>query len=700
VPGSLDAPLDKLFAPSSVAVVGASQREESIGQRVIRNLVRFGFAGPVYPVHPANAEVAGLKCYPSLAALPGKVDCVFIGLPAAQGPEVLEEAGRLGVRAAFINASGFADADAEGIALQARLLEIAGRYGIALCGPNNLGLFNVHRRVALWTPRYASDLVPGPVAVISQSGTMALMLCQDERQLGLAHVVTCGNEAVLGAADYLDYVVRDDNVRTVLLFLETIRNPGLFEAAALEAHRRGKRVIALKSGASDAGRALVAAHTGSLAGEDRFYDAFLRGCHVTRVYSPDELIEAALLFTAHPQPPRGRGFVAVTLSGGEAALIADNAPALGLALPPLAQNTREALMPAFPPFGKPSNPLDAWGLGFSAERFRVVLGALTADASIGAIGFSIVASTEGGPDGVYGLEMAKACAEASGGKPLIFMNTTAGAGPNLEIKKVLDAAGIPYLSGMRTSLAVIAQWLRPPERGRRAADAAEASRWSARCAKLEGEIAGFEMLREAGVPMAKARAVASAAEAAAVASEFTYPVVMKGCAAGLPHKSELGLVKVGLADEMAVHAAFADLAARLDKALPTSSPREIVVQEMAGEGVELIVAVRNDPLLGSFIVVGPGGLLVEVMGKASVRRGPIDLETAGAMLDETAAGLLLAGVRGRGPFDRKAAAEAIVALSRLGAMLHADVIEINPLIVTASGALGVDLLIELHKESP
>lgn len=694
------APLDKLFAPASVAVVGASQREESIGLRVIRNLKRFGFDGPVYPVHPTNTEVGGLECHASLSAIPAKVDAVFIGLPAAQGPEVLEEAGRLGIRAACINASGFADADADGVALQARLAEVAARHGIALCGPNNLGLFNVHRKMALWTPRYASELAPGPVAVVSQSGTMALMLCQDERRLGLAHVITCGNEAVLGASEYLDYVVRDDNVRTVLLFLETIRNPALFESAALEAHRRGKRILALKSGASDAGRALVAAHTGSLAGEDRFYDAFLRSCHVTRVHNPDELIESALLLTAHPHGARGKGFVAVTLSGGEAALIADNAPGLGLPLPPLAESTRQALMPAFPPFAKPSNPLDAWGLGFTAERFRIVLDALTADESVGAIGFSIVANTEGGPDGVYGLEMAKACAAAAAAtdKALVFMNATAGAGPNREIKKVLDAAGIPYLSGMRTSLAAIAQWLRAPERDRPAVDMGERGQWNDRCLNLTGEVDGFELLRDAGVPMAEARALTSAADAVSVAQAFGCPVVLKGCVPSLPHKSELGLVKIGLRDDKAVAAAYADLASRLGAALPAKAAREIIVQAMAGEGVELIVAVRNDPHLGSFVVVGPGGLLVEVMGKASVRRGPVDIETANAMLDETAAGTLLAGVRGRGPFDRKAAAEAIAALSRIGATLRgtAAVIEINPLIVTAQGALGVDLLIELH----
>jgi len=703
------ASLDPLFAPSAIAVVGASQREESIGFRVTRNLRRFGYEGPVYPVHPTNEEVGGLKCHKSLSAIPGKVDAVFIGLPAAQGPEVLEEAGRLGIRAACINASGFADADEEGIALQARLTETARRHGIALCGPNNLGLFNVHRKVALWTPRYASALTPGPVAVISQSGTMALMLCQDERKLGLAHVITCGNEAVLGASEYLDYVVRDGNVRTVLLFLETIRNPELFESAALEAHRRGKRILALKSGSSDAGRALVAAHTGSLAGEDRFYEAFLRSCHVTRVHNPDELIESALLLTAHPHGTKGRCFVAVTLSGGEASLIADNAPALGLPLPPLAEGTKKALMPAFPPFGKPSNPLDAWGLGFTAERFRIVLDALTADESVGAIGFSIVANTEGGPDGVYGLEMAKACAEAAASKDkaLVFMNATAGAGPNREIKKVLDAAGIPYLSGMRTSLVAIAQWLRPPERNfkRGLAQNKRNKRNKRGQAQMEArfgaglrEAEAFELLREAGVPMIEARSVCSAGEAVEVAENFGLPVVLKGCAPSLPHKSELGLVRVGLVDELAVAAAYDALSKRLLQALAPGAAGEIVVQAMAGEGVEIIIAVRNDPHLGSFIVVGPGGLLVEVMGKVSLRRGPVDAETANAMLDETAAGKLIDGVRGRGPFDRKGAAEAIAAFSKLGAMLHAEAatIEINPLIVTARGALGVDLLIEPH----
>ena len=200
--------------------------------------------------------------------------------------------------------------------------------------------------------------------------------------------------------------------------------------------------------------------------------------------------------------------------------------------------------------------------------------------------------------------------------------------------------------------------------------------------------------------MVAARVAGSAEEAVSAAQAFGYPVVLKGCAASLPHKTELGLVKVALADEPAVRSAYDVLAASLAKALPAGAPREIVVQAMAAQGVELIVAVRNDRHLGSYVVVGPGGLLVEVIGKASVRRGPVDAQTAGEMLDETVAGMLLAGVRGHGPFDREAAAQAIAALSLAGAMLHGEaaVIEINPLIVTARGAFGVDLLIEPHAQ--
>ena len=250
--------LATLFRPRSIAVIGASTREDAIGFRVIRNLRRMGFAGEIFPINPRYREVAGLTCLPSIEALPPGVESAFIALPAEQGPDVLEAVGRRGIKTAFVNASGFADGGPEGRALQRRLRAVALAQGIVLCGPNNMGVISVHDRTAIWTQLHMSDVRPGPVAVISQSGSMALVLAQDERNLGLAYLVTAGNEAVLSAADYLDHIVRDSRVKTVLLFLESIRDPARFGAAAREAaalrEARRRDQVRREPARQDAGR--------------------------------------------------------------------------------------------------------------------------------------------------------------------------------------------------------------------------------------------------------------------------------------------------------------------------------------------------------------------------------------------------------------------------------------------------------------
>jgi acyl-CoA synthetase (NDP forming) len=218
-------PVDVLLAPRSVAIVGASPREDAIGFRVIRNLRRLGYPGRIVPVNPRYPEVAGLSCYPSLTALPEAVDAAFIAVPNTSGPALVEEAAKAGIQALIVNASGYADGGPEGRALEQQLVAAATAHGIAVAGPNNMGYVNVHGRVAMWTAARLPEFRPGPVAIISQSGSIALALSQDERALGIAYVISAGNEAVVTAADYLDAVVRDDAVRVVLVFLETIRDP-------------------------------------------------------------------------------------------------------------------------------------------------------------------------------------------------------------------------------------------------------------------------------------------------------------------------------------------------------------------------------------------------------------------------------------------------------------------------------------------
>jgi acetate---CoA ligase (ADP-forming) len=690
-------PVGRLLAPRSVAIVGASPREDAIGFRVIRNLRRLGFAGAIVPVNPRYAEVAGLTCYPSLSALPEPVDAAFIAVPNVNGPALVEEAGKVGIRAVVVNASGYADGGPEGYALQAHLEAAAKSHGIALAGPNNMGYINVHGRTAMWTAGHFPTFRPGPVAIVSQSGSIAIALSQDERNLGIAYVVSAGNEAVLTAADYIAEIVKDDHVGVVLAFLEVIRDPARFIDAAAEARRRGTPIIAIKVGRSDGGRAAVSAHTGALSGEDAVYDAFFERHGIVRVADLDEMIEAATLFASYPSPPASRRLAVVTLSGGEAALATDLGTELGLEFPPLSPPTLDRLRAAFPPFATPRNPVDAWGLGWDPDRFRQILAALVDDPVLPTIALGIDATAGGGGDAPLAMQMAETCVDFARrtDKRIVVFNNATGNGPNADIRTVLATAGIPYLAGMRTALKVLAGWARDGERriqataDRPVADLADAA---LRHLHHLDEIQRFRLLRSAGIPTVELVAVRSASEAVEAAEHLGYPVVLKASSSDVAHKTEKGLVRLGLGDAAAVRAAFGEIT-RAGRDLAT-----LIVQPMLGPGIELIVGVRNDPAFGSLTVVGLGGVYVELLQDVAVRLGPVGADTAAAMLRQTRAARVLDGFRGAGPFDFAAAVQAIVAFSAFGAANH-DMLaaaEVNPLIVLprGHGAVAVDVLLE------
>ena len=691
-------PIEKILRPKSIAIVGVSERPEAIGTRVLNNLRKAEFAGPLYAVNPRYEKIGDLKCYPSLCALPELVDAAFLAVPSSGGPDLVEEAGKCGIGALFINANGYADGDADGVALQRRVEATAAKYGIAICGPNNLGMMNVHDRVAMWSPRYMKMPGPGSLGVVSQSGSIALILSEDERDLGFAYLITAGNEAVLNVADYLAELAADGRVKVILLFLETIRDPQKFQAAALKAAEQGKRIIALKLGSSSEGRALVQAHTGSLAGEDRLYDAYFKALGILRVRDLDEMLETAVLLSKVTAALPMGGNVMVTLSGGEAGLIADLGSDLGLKFPKLAPETLAALRPAFPPYSSIGNPLDAWGLGFAAHRFRIVLRALLADSNINLIGFSVDAPGRGGGDVPYACIMAEACVEAKTSKRLVFFNNTSGSGVNAEVRAILDRGNIPYLSGLRPALAAIANL----NALKSAAPDIKSPRATKATALPASQPECFTLLNKLGIGMVGARTVLGAASAVAAAEKCGYPVAMKAVAEHLPHKSDLGLVRPNLASARQVEDAFADLSKRLAEHARPGSPGEIVLQAMAPIGVELIVGIRNEANFGSFVIVGPGGVLVALANQASVRLGPVDESEARAMLFETAAGKLLQGARGAPACDIDAAAAAIAAFSRFGAAQAAELsaLEINPLIASPQGAWGVDLLLDFRSDVP
>lgn len=690
----------KLINPRSVAVVGASTREDALGTTVLKNLLTLGFDGAIYPVNPRYTEIAGLRCYPSLMDIPEPADAVFIGIPAAGGPDVLDQAAARGIKAAEINAMGYADGGAEGAVLQARIQSTAAAHGMAICGPNNVGLLNVHERTGMWTMP-VKKVKPGPMAVFTQSGSASMILCQDPKGIGLGYAITSGNEAVVNAADYLDYLVHDDRVELILMFLETIRNPAKFGTAASHATSAGKRILVVKIGRSESGQAAVRAHTNSVAGDDRVYDAFFKKHGIVRLRDFDEMLEAAALFHAYPDPPPTPHVAPLTLSGGEAALVADLGSALGVSMPPFAPQTLERLRPTLPPFSSPRNPLDAWGLSWDPDRFAELIAALHDDPSIGTVVPAVDAPADGGGDAGFAKDMARIFArmKPTTEKRFLIFNNAAAAGTDPELLQMLGESGIPCLVGMNPALAALAQWTtyRQPQPSKPAADGHKNS-WLERLAKADigSEHSRFELLRDVGVPMADCEVVTSAADAIDKADRLGYPVVLKGAAPGLAHKTDMGLVRLNLTHAQAVEAAFEDVRGRLVR--DGYQLHEITVQPLITEGVELLVGVRNDPAFGPITVVGLGGVNVELLRQVSIRLGAVDALTARQMLNETLAGKLLAGVRGHPPMDEEAAAEAVAVISAFGASMegHLAAVEVNPLIVreAGQGAIGVDALVE------
>jgi acyl-CoA synthetase (NDP forming) len=388
----------------------------------------------------------------------------------------------------------------------------------------------------------------------------------------------------------------------------------------------------------------------------------------------------------------------MTFSGGQAGLIADISERIGLSVPPLKAATIEKLRVGFPPFGSPRNPIDAWGLGWDDARFTAMVKAPVEDDDLAALAISVDMPREAGAD-TFILDAALPIVAplVGTGARIFFLNNMTGSGFNESALARLKAAGIPVLRGMEPGLLALKHWTEsrapaPPPPISAAARAAAARLGDVgRMAEPDR----FDLLRDAGMPMAPSRRANSATEARRIAEELGYPVALKGTAPALPHKTELGLIRLGLADGQAVETAYGQIARTLDGAARGADSACVVVQPMAARGIELVAGIRNDLDVGPVLAVGLGGTLVEIMDEVAVSLAPVDEAEARAMLERTKAARLLRGVRGAGPFDIRAAARAIAALSQFGAAARGTLaaVEVNPLIVGPSGAVGVDVVL-------
>jgi acetate---CoA ligase (ADP-forming) len=720
--------LSPLLEPRSLAVVGASARPGSFGDQLVTQLLAGGYRGAVHLVNPRYREVAGRPCHPSLADLPGPVDLAVLAVPNAALEAQLGAAAAAGIPAAVIFASCVDDPPPppETPPLAERLAAIARGAGMAVCGGNGMGFFNLQQRLRVCGYPEPPELDPGPVAVVSHSGSVFSALLHNRRGLRFNLVVSAGNELVTSAAAYLDHALDLPGTRVVALFLETVREPAAFRAALAKAATLAIPVVALKVGRAPAARAMVAAHSGALAGEDGAYQALFDAYGVAQVATLDELADTCELLAGRRAVPGG--LAAVHDSGGERAHLLDVAELMGVGFAAISEATRARLAAVLEPGLPATNPLDAWGTGNDADQiFAACITALLEDPATGALALNLDLTTEPTPETSYtGLAVTAA---ASTAKPVAVVANLASA-VDPEEAATLRAAGVPVLEGTTTGLAAFGHLFahrdflarsgpgavagagavdsraRPasgpatlPHRGARRGSAgleAARDRWRARLGEGRPfeEAEGLALLADWGIPVVAAEVATDLEGALAAAGRVGWPVALKTAAPGVAHKSEVGGVRLGLEGPEQLAAAYAELEGRL-------GPR-VLVAAMAEPGVELALGVVVDPQFGPLVMVAAGGVLVEVLRDRRFALPPLDRERALAMLDRLAVRPLLDGVRGGRPVDLDAVADAAARLSVLAVDLgdRLAALDVNPLVAGPGGCLAVDALVVAASAAP
>ncbi len=716
--------LRPLFAPRSAAVVGASPRSW-IAETVRDNLRVMGSATRCHFVNPNYEELHGQPCYPSLDALPERPDLAILAVGLARAASMTEAAAAAGVPAVIIPGGGVVEGGEAAAAMQADVGRIAREHGLALVGPNCMGVIDLVTNSATYIGDVSPYLPRGGVAGIAQSGSVTDAFVHSGSRVGFSRIVSCGSEVVLDVCDYLAYCLDDPETSSVILFVEGFKRPERFLALADRALELGKPIMAVKVGRSQQARVAAIAHSGSLAGEARVTDAALDAAGVIVCSDLDQLLETAELVEGTRRTGRtvGRGRTGVvTVSTGEASLIADQAPLTGIDLPPLPESARAAILAALPTMGYVANPLDPWGAAEPAIAYGASFEAMAASGA-----YDVLAIVHDFPYRSLPSEVGTAndvafqLLEATRDRPSIlpvYVSLTSGEPPP-ETKALLDTkgSGAPLLRGgieAFTAIASLARWearrdLRRtvgPWRGGWPALAADRTSHGAdpdpvppppRPPRPLSERDSLAFVGAAGIAVTSSIAVRDASEAVTAARRLGRAVALKLDATGVVHKSEVGGVALGLSDDDGVYvAALSMLEGARQRGLEV---RGLLIQPMAPPGLELILGLRRDPLFGASVLVGLGGVLTEVLDDVVIRLAPVTPRAAMSMLDDLRGRRLLDGVRGRRGIDRAAIAEMLVALGRLGADRR-DVLEVdlNPVIATATGALAVDALVVLEED--
>ncbi|HXZ49442.1 MAG TPA: GNAT family N-acetyltransferase [Usitatibacter sp.] len=699
--------LAALFEPRSVALVGASERADKVGGRVLENLRSGGYGGALFAVNPKYAAVRGVPCVPSVDRLPEPVDLAVIATPPATVPGIVERCGRRGIRAAIVITAGFSEAGPEGARLEGELLAAARAHGVRVMGPNCIGL--MRPPIGLNATFARGQGIAGALALVSQSGAVctAMLDWASSNGVGFSSVISLGGSTDLDFGEVVDYLSVDEKTEHILLYIEGVRD-GRRLVSSLRAAARIKPVILMKVGRHPAGSRAAVSHTGAIVGKDDVFDAVVRRTGAVRVRSMADLVGAAQALASHVRPSGDR-LAVITNGGGPGVMAADWAADLGMELATLAPATVEALRRVLPANWSHGNPIDLIG-DAGPERYRAAVGACLADPGVDGIVAVLTPQAMTQPE-----ESARAVAEAAQGaaKPVIaaWMGESSVEAARVELRK----AGLPVFRGPEMAVetfAHLAQFYRnqralleapgplahrdPPDL--QAAHALVGRALDAGRTQLSGP-ESKALLEAFRIPVARTLSAPDPEAAVRAAREVGFPVVMKIDSPDVTHKSDVGGVRLAIPDAEAVRAAFADIVAGVAARKPSARIAGVTVEPLVARphGRELMVGVARDAIFGPAISFGAGGIAVEVLRDRTVALPPLNAILVADMIRGTRVARVLGEFRNLPAADRGALEAVLLHISEMACELpELEEVDINPLIADEDGAIAVDARVVLR----
>ena len=708
--GELVQRIHAMLHPRNIVLVGATDKPGNYAERIWNNLIKYKFAGGLYPVNAKRDNVWGVTCYKDFASLPDKPDHVLVLVPARFAVQVIRDAAAAGARSATIVTSGFSELqDEESQRLAVELKQAIKETGLAVTGPNCLGNLSAGENLFTNIDDRIVTMEAGPVAIAGQSGAIVMAIRQalEDRGVGVGYMVTTGNEAGLETPDLMAYFAADPSVRVIVVYLEGVRNTKVFRQACKAARAAGKPVIALKLGASEGGRAAAMAHTGALAGSIETFDAISTREGVIRVRGLDELIETTECFV-HADTPKGNRLAAVSLSGGKRGLLIDAFYSAGMNFAPLSPAATEKLAKMLGPGSIVGNPLDA---GFAA----------VVDPSVYMQSIQIMIDDPDTDIVIIDAELPKAPHElrernlrivnekaAAASKPVVYISTMSIGFTEFTKGLRKSLPHIAVMQGLDRAVGAIKSLIDYALLRKEVPDAVSSSSASAR-ATLEkmlkaakgaalDEVASKKLLKAYGIPVSKEEIAQSAAEAAKIAKKIGFPVVAKVVSADILHKSDIGGVMLNLNSSADVKKAFDTITARVKKLKGKPKLEGILIAQQVKADLELVIGGSLDAEMGPVVLFGTGGVDIELMKDVALAGAPLDAAEAKALIDRTKAGVKIKGYRGKPALHEASAIKALVGLSNLMADAGTRIasIDVNPFLINAKTGVAVDGLIVLN----